>query len=92
MSKNPVTKCPHFASRNGRHDVTEHFEEGGRHVTCDKPSTSKPRWTTNTWTDHLGVRMSQRRIVTAQGSLGGQIVWVELSRGRFVGGRIVKAP
>jgi hypothetical protein len=36
--------------------------------------------------------MSQGRIVTVDGSLGGRIVWVEMSRGRFVGGRIVWAP
>ncbi len=36
--------------------------------------------------DRIGVRMSQRRIVTADGSLGGRIVWVELSRDRLVGG------
>jgi hypothetical protein len=40
----------------------------------------------------MGVRMSQGRIVTADGSLGGRIVWVELSRGWFVGGQIVLAP
>ncbi len=39
-----------------------------------------------------GVRMSRGQIVSADGSLDGRIVWVELSRGRFVGGRIVKAP
>jgi hypothetical protein len=36
--------------------------------------------------------MSQGWIVIAGGSLGGRIVWVEMSRGRFVGGRIVKSP
>jgi hypothetical protein len=30
--------------------------------------------------------MSQRRIATADGSLGGRIVWVELTRDRLVGG------
>jgi hypothetical protein len=62
---------------------------GGQYVTSDKLSTSKLGWTKNTWTDRIGVRMSQGRIVTADGSLGGRIVWVELSRGRFVGGQIV---
>jgi hypothetical protein len=84
-----VTKRPHFASGKGRHDVTEHFEEGGCHVTCDKPSTSESGWTKNTWMDHIGVRMSQGRIVTGDGTLGGWIVWIKLSRGRFVNGRIV---
>jgi hypothetical protein len=55
----------------------------------DKPSTLKLGWTKNTWTDRIGVKMSLGRIVTADGSLGGRIVWVELSHGRFVGGRIV---
>jgi hypothetical protein len=36
--------------------------------------------------------MRQGRIVTADGLLGGQIVWMELSSGRFMGGRIIKAP
>ncbi len=40
------------------------------------------------WTDRIGVKMSLGRLVTADGSFGGRIVWVELSRGRFVGGRI----
>jgi hypothetical protein len=61
MSKNPVTKRPHFASGKGGHDVTEHFEDGGHHVPCDNPSTSKPEWTKNTWTDHIGVRMEWHR-------------------------------
>jgi hypothetical protein len=80
-----------FRFRKGGHDVSEHFEEGERHVTCDKPSTSKPGWTKNTWTDHTGVRMSQGQVVTADGLLGGRIVWFELSRGWFVGGWIIKA-
>jgi hypothetical protein len=42
--------------------------------------------------DHTGVRMSKGQIVTADGSLGGLIVWVESLRGWFVGGRIVKTP
>jgi hypothetical protein len=92
MSKNHVTNCPHFASVKGGHHVTKHIEEGGRHVTCEKPSTSKPGWTQNTRTDHTGKRMSQGRIVTADRSLGGQIVWVKLLCGRFMVVRIVKAP
>jgi hypothetical protein len=55
-------------------------------------SILNPGWTKNTWMDCKGVRMSQRRILTIDGSLGGQIVWVEMSHGRLVGGRIVKAP
>jgi hypothetical protein len=70
---------------------TEHFEEGGCHVTCDKPSTLKSEWTENTWMDCTGERMSKGQIDTADGSLAGWIVWVELSRGQFVGGQIVKA-
>ncbi len=58
-AKNHVTNCPNFASGKKGHDVTEHSEEGGRHATCDKPSTSKLGWTKNTWMDHAGVRMSQ---------------------------------
>jgi hypothetical protein len=88
LSKNPVTKSPHFASGKVGHDVTGQVVWGGQYVTCDKPSTSKLGWTKNTWTDCIGVRMSLGPIVTANSSLGGQIVWVELSRGRFVGGRI----
>ncbi len=42
VSKNHVTNRPHFALGKGGHDVTEQFEEGGHHVTCDKPSTLKP--------------------------------------------------
>jgi hypothetical protein len=91
-SKNFVTNRPNFASGKGGHDVTEHFREGGRYVTCDKASTSKGGWTKNTWRDRTGVRMSQGQIATAGGSLGRRIVWVEMLRGRFVGGRIVKAP
>jgi hypothetical protein len=83
---------PNFASGKGGHDVTEHFEEGGCHVTCEKPSTSKPGWTKNTWAECTSVRMSQGQIVTSDGLLGGWIVWVELSLGWFVGGWIVKAP
>jgi hypothetical protein len=85
----PVTKRPHFASGKGRHDVTGQVVWGGQYVTSDKLSTSKLGWTKNTWMDRIGVRMSQGHIVTTDGSLGGWIVWVELSRGRFVGGRIV---
>ncbi len=91
-SINFVTNRPNFASRKGGHYVTEHLKEGGRHVTCVKATTSKGGVDENTWTDRTGVRMSQERIVTAGGLLGGRIVWVEMSRGRFVGGRIVKAP
>jgi hypothetical protein len=93
-SNNSVTNHPNFASRKGGHghDVTEHLKEGGRHVTCDKASTSKGGWTKNTCTDRTGVRMSQGQIVTAGGLLSGQIVWVEMSLGQFVCGRIVKAP
>jgi hypothetical protein len=31
-------------------------------------------------------------IVTVDGMLGGHMVWVRMTRGRFVGGRYVKAP
>jgi hypothetical protein len=58
-----VPKCcdkpPNFASGKGGHDVTEHFEEGGRYVTSDKPSTLKAGWMKNTWTDRIGGRLSQ---------------------------------
>ncbi len=91
-SKNFVTNRPNFASGKGGHDVTEHFGEGGRYVTSDKLSTLKPGWTKNMWTDRIGGQMSQGRIVTADGLLGGRLVWVEMSHGRFVGGRIVNAP
>jgi hypothetical protein len=89
LSKNPVTKRPQLASGKGGHDVTGQVVWGGQYVTSDKPSTLKIGWKKNTWTDRIGVRMSLGRIVTADGSLGGRIVWVKLSRGRFVGGRIV---
>jgi hypothetical protein len=62
------------------------------HVTCDKQSPSKPEWMKNTWMDCTGVRMSRGQIVTPDGLLGGQMLWVELSRGQFVGGQIIKAP
>jgi hypothetical protein len=91
-SKIICDKLSKFCFKEGGHYVTEHLKEGGCHVTCDKASTSKGGWTKNTWMDRTGLRMSQGRIVTAGGSLGGRIVWVEMSRGRFVGGRIVKAP
>jgi hypothetical protein len=39
--KNFVTNCPNFASGKGGHDVTDHLEEGGRYVTCDKLSNLK---------------------------------------------------
>ncbi len=84
-----MTKHPHFASGKGGHDVIGQVVWGGQYVTCDKLSTSKLGWKKNTGTDRIGVRMSQGHIVTADGSLGGRIVWVELSRGRFVSGRIV---
>ncbi len=92
MSKNHVTNCPHFASGKGGHDIIKHFEEGGRHVTCEKSSTLKPGWTKNTRTDLTGERMSLGRIFTADGSLGRRIVWVKLLRGRFIGARTDKAP
>jgi hypothetical protein len=57
-SKNHVTNRPNFTSGKGDHDVTEHFEEGGHHVRCDKLSTLKPGWMKNTWMDRTGVRMS----------------------------------
>ncbi len=44
VSKNPVSNRSYFASGKGGHDVTEHFEEGGHHVTCDKLSTVKLGW------------------------------------------------
>ncbi len=87
--KNPVTKRPYFASGNGGHDVTGQVVGIGQHVTCDKPSISKPGWIKNTWTDHIGVRMSQGRIVTADGLFSGQIEWLKFLRGWFVSGRIV---
>ncbi len=37
-NKNIVTNRPNFASGKNEHDVTEHFGEGGRYVTSDKPS------------------------------------------------------
>ncbi len=37
MPQNVVTNRPNFALGKGGHDVTEHFEEGGRYVTSDKP-------------------------------------------------------
>jgi hypothetical protein len=46
----------------------------------------------NTWTDQTGARMSQGQIVTADILFCGQIVWVEISPGKFASGRIVKAP
>ncbi len=58
-SQNVVTNRPNFASGKGGHDVTEHFEEGGRYVTSDKPSTLQAGWTKNTWTDRIGGRLSQ---------------------------------
>ncbi len=57
--KNFVTNRPNFASGKGGHDVTEHFGEGGRYVTNDKPYTLKPGWTKNTWMDRTGGKMSQ---------------------------------
>jgi hypothetical protein len=42
LSKNPVTKHPHFASGKGGHNVTGQVIGGGQHVTHDKLSTSKP--------------------------------------------------
>ncbi len=90
--QNPVTKHPHFASGMGGHNVTGQVVGGGQHVTCDKPSTSKPGRTKNTRADCIGVRMFQERIVTADGSLGRRILWVEMSGGQLVAGRIVWAP
>jgi hypothetical protein len=58
-SKYFVSNRPNFASGKGGHYVTENFEEGGRYVTCDKPSTMKPGWMKNTWMDRIGGRMSQ---------------------------------
>jgi hypothetical protein len=78
--------------QEGWKDVTEHFEEGGRHVICDKLSTSKPEWMKNTWMGYTGVRMSQGQICHIRRFVGGRIVWVKFWRGRFVGGLIVKAP
>jgi hypothetical protein len=72
--------------------VSGHLEENGRHVTCDKMSTSNQGWTKNTWTDRIGVRMSYGCIVTAEVSLGGLIASVEMLRGWSVGGQIVTAP
>jgi hypothetical protein len=58
-----VNKCcdnrPNFTSGKCGHNVTEHFEEGGCYVTCDKPSTLKPGWMKNMWRNHIGGRMSQ---------------------------------
>jgi hypothetical protein len=36
--------------------------------------------------------VSQLKIVTENKMLGGRMVWIGMSRGRFVGGRNVKAP
>jgi hypothetical protein len=102
MLKYPVTKCSHFAEQPAGHHkwVQNHVDmmlqsilswvDNMSHVT--KLSTLKQGWTKNTWTDRTGIRMSQGQIGTAEGLFGGQIVWVELSCGRFVCGRIVKAP
>ncbi len=57
----------------------------------DKPSTSNPELN-NTWTDRTGVGMAQEWIVTAEGLLGGWILWVKMSHGWIVGGRIISAP
>jgi hypothetical protein len=92
VSKNHVTNRPHFVSGKGGHGVTEHFEEGGCNVTCDKPSTSKLGWTKKVDEKYLGVRKSQGRIVTANSLLYECLLRVELSRDQFVGGRITKAP
>ncbi len=59
-SKNAVTNRPNFTSGKGGHDVTEHFGAGRRYVTSDKPSTLKPGWMKNTWTDRIGGSMSQQ--------------------------------
>jgi hypothetical protein len=52
-------KTSKFCFRKGWTYVTEHFGEGGRYVTSDKPSTLKPGWTKNMWTDRIGGHMSQ---------------------------------
>ncbi len=64
------------------HAVTNRPNLLGQNVTIWGGRTIRSLWD----------RMSQGQIVTAGGSLGRRIVWVEMSCGRFVGGRIVKAP
>ncbi len=88
---NVVTNRPNFASGKGGHDVTEHFGEGGCYVRSDKPSTLKAGWTKNTWTDRIGSKLSQQTVCRMDGLSDGRLVWVEMSRGWFVGGWIVKA-
>jgi hypothetical protein len=103
--KKHMTKCPHFAWLLARHhnciqkpcDKPSKFcFRKGRtwcHIAFWGGLTSCYMWQTfNTWTDRSGERMSQGQIVKADSSLCGRIVWVELSCGRFVSGRIVKEP
>ncbi len=81
-----MRKHPHFASHKVVHVLTGHSEEGGCHVMGDKTYTSSPWWMKNTWMEHIGVRMSQGRIVIADSLLGGRIVWIKMSPVQFVGG------
>ncbi len=87
-----MTKRPRRALYKTGHDITEHFEEGGCHVTYDKTSILNPGWTKNIRMDRTSGKMSQGQIVRADGSLSGWIVWVKMSLSQFVGGRIDRAP
>jgi hypothetical protein len=80
-----VTKCPNLAGGKGGHDVTEHIEEGGCNVACDKLSTLKPGMDEKYLDGSYRCKNVTGQIVTADGSLGGRIVWVEL---RSVCGRM----
>jgi hypothetical protein len=68
-----MRKRPNFTSGKCGYDVTEHFEKGGHHVTGDKLSTLKPRWTKNTWTDRIGVSKAHRAICQSKRLIG----WTE---------------
>jgi hypothetical protein len=59
-------------------NVTGHLEVGGCRITCEKMSISNQGWKKNTWTDFVDERISKGCIVTADSSLGGWTMWVEL--------------
>jgi hypothetical protein len=86
LDENTRTKC---------HRLCDKILQGVGMSHCDKPSKFTRSechnlgWTNNRSTLRRNVTGA---IVSAGGSLGGRIVWVKMSRGRFVGGRIVKAP
>jgi hypothetical protein len=50
---------------------------------CDNTSTINQGQMRNTWTDRIGVRMSQGHSVKAGGSFRGRTEWVEMSHGRW---------